>query len=206
MTGGVEKLRDRDGTAQRAPFGDVAVPRLGDGWKRGVIEEVLSVEHLMSLVPIGRSVEFSGAALADDVHYRAAVASVLGLIVVQQNFNFRDGVQTHRRRVRIRTAVILPLLTVDADGEGAGAHAANVRQSRADGARAVKRLRFPGRAYSGKQSQEAHDVSSALGNAFQLLRRENGGTFGTRRLHHVGFGADADGLGHGAYAQLDCAE
>ena len=70
--------------------------------------------------------KFFASALTDHVDDGAAIAAVLGLIVIQKYFYFGNRVETDGGRIAIGTAVVLTLLTVDSDGQGAGAYAADV--------------------------------------------------------------------------------
>ena len=71
-------------------------------------------------------------ALGNHVDHRAAVAAVLGLISIQQDFYFFHRVGARRSGVSGGGAVVLPLHAIHTDRHGGVADAAHVGQCGAD--------------------------------------------------------------------------
>src|SRR5437016_2653005 len=84
----VESPRNIQRPSHCATYGVVTVDGLGEAVLVG--EEIVSVKHLVALVPIRAAVKRFSAALGHDIDGRPAIAPVLGLIVVEHDSNFTD--------------------------------------------------------------------------------------------------------------------
>src|SRR5262249_8144244 len=78
----IARFRYRGGLARQR--------RSGEG---GVVKEIVGVEHLMAFVPVTGAVILARAGFGNDIHAGRRITGVLGLIAVEQHFDFADGVE-----------------------------------------------------------------------------------------------------------------
>ena len=97
----VEQPGSLTGPAEVEAVGVEVVLRLLDV-RRACSPRRVAFQASRRAVPVGAAAVVGAAALADDLDVRAAAAAELGLVGVEQHFDFGDGVEVDGRRNRGR--------------------------------------------------------------------------------------------------------
>lgn len=134
--------------------------------------------------------KFLGAGFRNDGDLGTGVATVFGLEVVDEDFDFFDGIHGDGGDGDVDVVGIAGDHAVDGDGGVSGAEAADVGGGGADfGAEGVG-VGVLGDA--GHEAEEGHDVASAGEEGAHLFGVEEGGVFGGGGLDDGAAGGDVD--------------
>ncbi len=169
-----------------------------------LVEEIVVVERLVPFVPVDAPLVLLRARLGDDVDDGAAVASVLGAVVVELDLHFADRVEVDRAAEHLRAAEIVADDSVDHHRVPGRAVAVDVRRRRSEvAARRIGR-RLVGDA--GQHAQQRDDVAAAIGDLLDLRGRDQRRPLGAERLHDAAGGRRGDRFGERPDVELQRAD
>ena len=142
-----------------------------------VIEKAVGIQRFVARVLISAAVEVFGPGLRDHLDDRPAVSGVFGLITVQQDLDFADGIQRRDARKHVGAALIVTGHAVDGDVIVIRTGPADAR--RAGAIRAAGRILIGLIADARNGSQQGDNVAAARREIRELVARDGAGDLRT---------------------------